>query len=333
MDYGSFLPYQTDVLEQISRGKKMRQIMLTFDVDDFINDRSMKALYRILELLQEYDILGLFFVTGHVAEKLGHYPHIIDLLKSHEIGFHSSSHSVRPTIFEYCDLEDYDKAYEVSLLRENSHINPLTGEIEGIGGITSLRELFSNKNIVCFRAPGVCWTPPNLEALAALGISHDFSSFVCSRPVLFKKITFYPYPNFFRPERRLASRVFLRSLRRSLTVVTFHPDAFANEFPWDCIFYKGNPSKLSGVPSISYDKEKLVFLEFEKLLKQLRLFRRTGQLQTLSGLEKASEKLEKGKIDVDRCYEKSVNWPITYFDFTPKFLRYHFSRYFGSGDH
>ena len=63
------------------------------------------------------------------------YPELLDLLEKHEIGYHSSSHSVHPTIFEFTDVAKYDKAYQTSILRETSHINPLTGKIEGSGGI------------------------------------------------------------------------------------------------------------------------------------------------------------------------------------------------------
>ena len=79
-------------------------IYLTFDCEDFINVRSMLALHRILELLQKYDVKGLFFLTGHMAEKIRNFPKILDLLENHEIGYHSSAHSVHPTIVEYTDV-------------------------------------------------------------------------------------------------------------------------------------------------------------------------------------------------------------------------------------
>lgn len=45
-------------------------MILTFDVEDFINSRSMDALHRILRLLRKYDIRALFLITGHAAERL-----------------------------------------------------------------------------------------------------------------------------------------------------------------------------------------------------------------------------------------------------------------------
>ena len=116
-----------------------RDFFLTFDVEDFMNGKSICALDRILELLKKYNLKGLFFITGNMIEKLRFFPEILDLLNVHEIGYHSSSHSIRSNIFEYNDLEDYEEAYLESQERETSRINILTGEIEGSGGIELLR--------------------------------------------------------------------------------------------------------------------------------------------------------------------------------------------------
>jgi hypothetical protein len=304
--------------------------MLTFDVDDFINDRSTVALNRILELLQKHDLVALFFITGHVAERLENFPTTLDSLESQEIGYHSSSHSVRPTIFEYCDVDDYEKAYKLSLQRENAHINPLTGDVEGPGGISFLRNLFPRKKVVCFRAPGLCWTPPNLEALATLGIKFDFSAFISSKPVFHKGITFYPYPLFLRPNRWLTPKILRNSILRGFTVVTFHSSAFANKISWDSIYYRGNPKRLSGVPSLSNEEKKFALREFETLLKQLRILQGSGLIEIAWRTERASTGMEKGKMDIELCYKKSVEWALTYFNFRPKLIHYQFLKYFRS---
>ena len=121
------------------------QVFLTFDVEDFINEESTNALLLVLGLLEKHDLRGLFFITGHVVEKLRFRSDVLTLLEKHEIGFHSSAHSVRPTIFEYSDVENYEDAYAISLERETSHINPISGEVEGKGGIQALRDLFPSK--------------------------------------------------------------------------------------------------------------------------------------------------------------------------------------------
>ena len=123
---------------------------LTFDCEDFFNDRSTFMLYRILELLKTHNFRGIFFLTGHMAEKISKFPKILDLLESQEIGYHSSAHTVRPTIIELTDVENYELARQYSLTRETRHINPLTGKAEGQGGIISLQNLFSSKKIFHF---------------------------------------------------------------------------------------------------------------------------------------------------------------------------------------
>ncbi len=80
-----------------------------------------------------------------MAEKLSDFPDTVELLSEHQIGYHSSSHSIHPTLFEFTDVESYEEAYQTSLIRETAHINPLTGEIEGSGGIQALQG-FSPKN-------------------------------------------------------------------------------------------------------------------------------------------------------------------------------------------
>jgi len=110
-----------------------------------------------------------------MAEKFSNHPKILELLRNHEIGFHSSAHSVRPITPEYTDIKSYSQAYSVSLERETAHINPLTGKTEGKSGIHLLQDLFYPKKIEAYRALGMSWTPPHLEALADLGIKYDFS--------------------------------------------------------------------------------------------------------------------------------------------------------------
>jgi len=150
--------------------------VITFDIEDFINPISIIVLKKILLLLKKYSIKCIFFLTGYMAEQIKKFPLLVELLTEHEIGYHSSSHSVRPIITEFTDTSDYVKAIENSFEREISHINPISGEIEGMGGIKSLQKLFPNKPITYFRAPGLCWTPPHLEAVKKLGIKYDFSS-------------------------------------------------------------------------------------------------------------------------------------------------------------
>ena len=115
------------------RPSESKKVMLTFDVEgppgmeDFAELDTLKSFYRILKLLEKYDLHALFFITGNLIENIHKDKEIFNLLEKHEIGFHSSSHSIKPRIFEYTDLPDYDEAIKVSIERETSKINKFTG--------------------------------------------------------------------------------------------------------------------------------------------------------------------------------------------------------------
>ena len=184
------------------------------------------------------------------------FPEILNLLEGHEIGYHSSSHSVHPNIFEYTDVENYDVAYKASLERECSRINPLTGKIEGPGGFLLLKEVFPKKKIVAFRAPGFCWSPPHLDALSDMGFQFDFSASLSRVPVSYKNVTFYPFPAGGYRFSSFASWGSLITYRCS--VLMSHPRNLVKRFGdkecGDLIYYEGNPVNLWQVNSRSWEE-------------------------------------------------------------------------------
>ena len=101
-----------------------KTVMLTFDLEgppgreDFMDDLSLRPLRKVLRLMEKYSLRGLFFVTGNVIKKICENREVFTLLSKHEIGFHSSSHSVKPRIVEYADLSSYDAAMKKSAKRE-----------------------------------------------------------------------------------------------------------------------------------------------------------------------------------------------------------------------
>lgn len=310
--------------------KIIHEILLTFDVEDFIGDNSIKALRAILQMLEKYELTGLFFITGHMAEKLQRFPLILDLLRTHEIGYHSSSHSVRPTIFEFTDVDDYEEAYRISLERETAHINPISGRVEGIGGIKSVRDLFPAKKITAYRAPGFCWSPPHLEALRDLGVKFDFSSNLSLTRVYHKGITFYPYP-ILQWQRTISEQnilFWLSLLRYEITVLCLHPHFFVNQHSWDSIYWNGNPKDLIKPHSRRPEEIKSLFYKFNLLLKQVKSLEKTALIGVESSLAEAKEKLTAEQVNVQKCYETSLQWSKKFFNFEPKFLRHHFFSFF-----
>jgi len=304
------------------------KLFLTFDVEDFISRNSIFILDKILEALKNRDLKALFFITGHMAEKLRDFPQTVDLLSEHQIGYHSSSHSVHPTIFEFTDVDDYRKAYEVSLERETSHINPLTGKIEGRAGIYALREIFPKKQITAFRAPGNCWSPPHEEALKSLGIYYDFSANISKKPVNFKGITFYPYPLFGHLEGISAdNRTLLLSLRHEVSVINIHPSLLVNQREWDAIYYKLNPSKLIEPPTKSSTQIRSLLKEFNLLLKEISYLQKIKLIEVTPQLKKAETELAPSKDKVEKYYQTSIRWALKQ-GYKPKYIRQHFLKFF-----
>lgn len=310
-----------------------RRLVLTFDVEDFINPNAISALRRILEILQKHELKAIFFITGHMAEKISNYPQIIEMLRNHEIGYHSSSHSVHPTIPEYTDVKSYKKAYEISIQRETSHINPLTGKPEKEGGIHFLQNLFHPKTIQAFRTPGMCWTPPHLEALNSLGIKYDFSTnLTFSEPVLFKGIAFYPYTVIQQWNGTTYDYQCLLSsiLRHKVTVFDLHPTLLVNQVEWDSIYYKGNPKTLSTVLQRPAKETALLFNKFGILIKRINILRKAKLVETDPLSNSPDKKFNIGNEQVNRCYETSMRWPRKRFNYNPKFIRNHFNEFFES---
>lgn len=315
---------------------KPRKLLLTFDVEDFINPNAIIALRKILEILQKYHLKAIFFITGHMAEKINNFPETIDALRNHEIGYHSSSHSVHPLIPEYTDVKSYKKAYEISIQRETAHINPLTGKSEREGGIYFLQNLFNPKKIQAFRAPGMCWTPPHIEALKSLGIKYDFSTTLTfSEPVSHKELTFYPYTviQHWEGTKNNYECLLTSILRHKITVFDLHPTLLVNKIEWDSIYYKGNPKKLLKVPKRTLKEVRFLFNKFELLIKQINFLRKCRLIDTDPILYTSNKGIIITKEKVDKCYEKSIKWPEKSFDYHPKFIRSHFYEFFENAYH
>lgn len=310
----------------------MRQILLTFDTEDFINENSIRFLHSLLLCLERHELKALFFITGHMAEKLEGYDEVTNLLKEHEIGFHSSSHSVHPTIFEFTDVESYKEAYETALVRETSHINPLNGQIEGKGGILTVRALFRGKPILAYRAPGFCWSPPHSEALRDLGLIFDFSANIASFPIWYKGLTFYPYYIIRDWRGSLRDyRMFLSSaLKRQVSVLCLHPSFFATQYNWDSIYHRGNPERLSMVHPRINPESKSTLHSFDLFLRRLKDMEILGLMQITPSLKTATIELMPTNDKVEKTYAHSMRWPRLFFNYEPKFLRSHFHEFFST---
>jgi hypothetical protein len=316
-------------------GVILYNFFLTFDTEDFISKNSIQGLLRILDLLKKYELKSIFFITGHMIERLSYSPLAIDLLGDHEIGYHSSSHSVHPTIFEFTDVESYKGAYQNSLIRETAHINPLTGKVEGVGGIIALKSFFPQKKIVAFRAPGYCWTPPHLEALKDLGIVFDFSTRLSSNPISYKGITFYPFTVLSNWQGGIQEQSYLQRLimKHKTSVLTIHPSSMINQLSWDSIYYpsfsksKKNPPNLTQLPPRTPAEIASIFYKFELLLKHLKMLQKINFIKVTPELKIAKKTLNPTLPEALISYRKSLEWAEG-FEYKPTFLCNHFTAFF-----
>jgi len=313
--------------------KLMNKLILTFDTEDFINSNAIVSLHTILKILNKYQIKAIFFLTGHMAEKLSNYSILLDLLQNHEIGYHSSSHSVHPIIPKFTDVSSYKQAFMISIERETSHINPITGKMSGEGGIFFLRDLFHSKKIGAYRAPGMSWSPPHLDALNELDINHDFSTNLSiSVPKKYKDVTFYPYTFIQHWNGSLYDYQCLLSalMKRKIAVFNLHPTLCVNKNMWDEIYYGGNPQVLGKAIKRSNIETLSIFQKFEILVKQISFLKRSGFLNVDTKLNTPTKDLIITEKEVRKCYESSASWPRKFFKYNPKFMEAHFLDYFKS---
>jgi peptidoglycan/xylan/chitin deacetylase (PgdA/CDA1 family) len=313
----------------------------TFDCEDFINPLSTQALKYTLELLKKYDLRGIFFLTGQFCETLKDSPEVLDLLENHEIGYHSTSHSVHPGIIEYTDVRNYDEARQIALKRETSKINPLTGEIEDNGGILLLHRVFPKKKIVSFRAPGFSWSPPHLEAIEQLGIRFDFSANLFPVPIHYKKTTFYPLPILayskyspFFPfgNTRLTSMVRLtgKIVARHPLVFFSHPHILTNAEDWDYDYRVGNPKKLRLIRQKSWHEIEKTLGSFDLYLRRVHFLANRGVLEVTTTLEEGFCRTHFSNKEIVQSYMRSTKWFTRDFNYSPKYLLNHFFQYFGT---
>jgi hypothetical protein len=308
----------------------MNKIYLTYDVEDHINEESFQSLNKILDILKKRKLQAIFFISGDMAEKILQFDDTIKLLEKHKIGYHSSSHSVRPIIPEYTDVPNYQEAFDISLERETSKINKTTGQIEGTGGINFLREAFPNKKIRSFRSPGFCWTPPHLEAMCELGIKYDFSIYnphPCM-PFLYKKINFYPTNLQFDNLRPFSIMALTKNaLSRKYLNLFSHPNTYVNDDFWDYIYFQGNPQLIKPVKKQRARSSSYSFFSLTRFLDMIKLLKKIKKIQVTPEYKEAELHSQFDKNQVDEMYYSSMEWS-RFFNYKPKHQQDHFNNFF-----
>jgi len=326
--------------------QKKPQVFLTFDVEgpapneDVLDRRTQFILMVILKKLKRNKLRGLFFLPGSVACTVQNNPELMEALKSHEIGYHSSTHSNGPLIFQFTDIADYNEAIEASIKKETQSFRQ--GDVKDITekGFLAFQGTFPKRKTVSFRAPFMSWSPPHLEALHSLGISHDFSSSVSDRPFYFRGIMFYPpglpldgipnivgfwgeSPSNAKSKRFKLNLTLSRILKAPCTVLSLHPARLVFKTRRN---YLKKDSRNINRGSLDVAIRLCVI---ELLFRQLNILQRMKLVQVTPPLK--IEKNPLSEINSQVAYDRSVYAARKLFHYNPKFLYSHFTKFFGLG--
>jgi len=325
--------------------KRRRQVFLTFDVEgpgpheDVLDERTQFILMVILRRLRRYKLRGLFFLPGSVASAVPENSELMKALQSHEIGYHSSSHSARPLIVEFTDLPDYDAAIKVSIERETQESTQGPEKIVQAKGFTAFREIFHENKIVSFRAPFMSWSPPHLEALQSLGISCDFSSAVTDKPFYYRNLMFYPpalpldgipnmigfwgeNPSHAKNRGFKLNLTFSRILRNPCTVLSLHPARLVFKTRSARYYLKKDSKDIERRPS----DVAIRLCVIDLLFRQLNILQRLKLIEVTPPLRIERETIP--EFDPKLACNRSVYAARKLFKYDPKFLYLHFRKFF-----
>ena len=262
------------------------RVLITLDVDDPVCDESDLALEALLHFLLEERIPAVLFITGEKTAKIAdRKPHLIDLMASFEIGYHSDTHSRHPTYQEAVTGLNFQAGTKRFLETETP-------------GLELVRATFST-NVQCYRAPGFAWMSEQVFGTKLWGMDCDaslLSYHSAGRPRLLDTLSCrilgqreLPSPVFYMDEalkkgipplfKRMAA---FRPLSGDALVIGGHPWALCHSVAWDRPFFKGrNPA---GNPFCRIEKPGEMERRLEIWYSLLRTIRRDYQIVSLQDL-------------------------------------------------
>jgi hypothetical protein len=122
-------------------------VLLWFDVEDYITPESDDALLAILELLESKSVKGTFKLVGEKIRALNQRGRqdIIEKLCNQDIGYHTDMHSKHPTVSEY--LEYFNFKEGAACFEEK--------EREGLNDVLYI----TRKEASCYGQAGASWAP------------------------------------------------------------------------------------------------------------------------------------------------------------------------------
>ena len=133
-------------------------VTLWFDTEDYILPQDDEATKRLAEMLTRLGVRATFKVVGEkarVLERRGRAD-VIQVLRAHEIGYHSDTHSQPPTVAGYLQHAGWDDGVAEFLRREAQ-------------GALDVERILGSKP-TAYGQPGNSWAPQAYPALRRMGI-------------------------------------------------------------------------------------------------------------------------------------------------------------------
>ncbi|RLI12544.1 hypothetical protein DRO35_02840 [Candidatus Bathyarchaeota archaeon] len=137
-------------------------ITLLFDVEDLVTPESDNIVKWLAEILTDEEVEGTFLVVAEKARLLERRNRIdvLEALRKHDIGSHSNTHSIHPTISEYLENKRWEEGVKEVYRRE-------------LLGFKDLERIFKKK-IWCLGRPGGSYAPQLAYVLGKLGKAYVY---------------------------------------------------------------------------------------------------------------------------------------------------------------
>jgi hypothetical protein len=249
------------------------------------------------------------FITGEMIPVIRGDKCLVKMLSSHEIGYHSSVHSRRPTILEYTDLRDYEEAVRVSMKREGDH-----------SGLPALRETFPESDVIAFRAPRLSWSPPHLVALHRLGVRFDFSTNISDISFAHRGIVFFPSPIYVDNIWRVTTfaRALIHILAHDTVVLGIHPSKVFYKGAWDWKFMHPRVCFLHRQKACSSFEVAIRLVALQLLFLVLRALREIGLARVTPKMNTPTKPLHPNIRSMEEIHQASIDQTLRCLRYQPE---------------
>ncbi|MGQ9629704.1 MAG: hypothetical protein ACUVXI_05215 [bacterium] len=251
-------------------------ITFLLDVEDFVTPESDDVARRLAEIMSEEGVRGTFMVVGEKARALAARGRrdVIDALKKHDIGLHSDTHSIHPTVLEYLFGRGWHDGIEEAYSRE-------------IKGYHAILDVFGSPPSA-WGGPGNTWGPQVVPALRRMRIdayvyAHtrvDFQSIHRFCGALAYPIGIGGFDRFYHDSPKFDAKLFdaVRELEFRIEegcewceVFCGHPTMLIAEEFWDGVNFAGgrNPNVYSPPPLRDGSTLALAYENFRRLVRTI----------------------------------------------------------------